>query len=266
MEDTHTESDKNFKSTRIEQSDEVDIPTRIGRRESEPHSSEVTHLKSVLTHNFPNHRTLWDLHHYFDLDEESFDIQFDISLFKDMSIPYEISSYNSDEFDGRVPDIAVNILSKSTWRKDFLDNSVDCSILLIPLYIVYTPYNVATKNFRAPYLRVHKLNADQDYDIFNIKAVASIEGKPEIKEENLISLSPILPVRIGIEQMEIKYNKNAPRFRLVLFKLDSQERLLSKLEYEEKRADEQTKRADEQTKRAEKYKKLLMENNIKFEE
>ena len=61
-------------------------PLRLGRRESEPHSAEVSYLFEVLSTNYPSHRTLWDLHHYFGNDREQFDIQFDISLFLNFSI------------------------------------------------------------------------------------------------------------------------------------------------------------------------------------
>ena len=54
---------------------------RIGRRESEPHSFEVSNLHDILTSNFPEHHALWDLHHYFKLEGEEIDIQFDISFF-----------------------------------------------------------------------------------------------------------------------------------------------------------------------------------------
>ena len=40
-------------------------PLRLGRRESEPHSFEVTYIFNVLWKNFPESRTFWDLHHYF---------------------------------------------------------------------------------------------------------------------------------------------------------------------------------------------------------
>jgi len=52
---------------------------RLGRRENEPHSAEVTYLHDVLTTNFPNDRTLWDLHHYFRKEGMDIDLQFDIS-------------------------------------------------------------------------------------------------------------------------------------------------------------------------------------------
>jgi hypothetical protein len=77
------------RSTRIENAPpdlyDPDVP-RLGRRESEPHSSEITYIHDVLTANFPESRTVWDLHHYFTgekppLKGKKIDIQFDISFF-----------------------------------------------------------------------------------------------------------------------------------------------------------------------------------------
>ncbi|MGV9205049.1 MAG: hypothetical protein ACOC44_13640 [Promethearchaeia archaeon] len=64
---------------------------RLGRRESEPHSAEVTYIHDVLTSNFPESRTIWDLHHYFigrkgPLKGQKIDIQFEISFFENLFI------------------------------------------------------------------------------------------------------------------------------------------------------------------------------------
>src|SRR5271157_3610046 len=56
--------------SRIEQPVEPDLDPslpRIGRRESEPHSAEVSYLHDVLEANFEGSRVFWDLHHYFPL-------------------------------------------------------------------------------------------------------------------------------------------------------------------------------------------------------
>ncbi|NMC08243.1 MAG: hypothetical protein GYA24_23760, partial [Candidatus Lokiarchaeota archaeon] len=68
---------KNFVSTRV-RSAEPDTfdqsQPRIGRRESEPHSAEISYLHDVLTVNFPQHHAIWDLHHYFTLENEEIDV------------------------------------------------------------------------------------------------------------------------------------------------------------------------------------------------
>ena len=77
-------------STRIENAppDLFDPNTpRLGRRESEPHSAEITYIHDILTTNFPTGRAVWDLHHYFlgikdPLKGKEIDIQFDVSFFK----------------------------------------------------------------------------------------------------------------------------------------------------------------------------------------
>ena len=91
-EEPHEE--KPFVSTRHRDAEpdtfDPNVP-RLGRRESEPHSAEVTYLHDVLTTNFPEHRTMWDLHHYFKKEGAEFDIQFDISFFKNLIILYTLT-------------------------------------------------------------------------------------------------------------------------------------------------------------------------------
>jgi len=66
-------------------------PPRLGRRESEPHSEEVCYMRNVLKDNYPDHRVLWDLHHYFYHDGEEIDIVFDISFFLEFKTDGPIS-------------------------------------------------------------------------------------------------------------------------------------------------------------------------------
>ena len=85
---------------------------RLGRRESEPHSEEVSYLHDVLETNFPNDRTMWDLHHYFIVGKEEIDFQLDISYFKGLDIPHTLSSYHAAKYGNRIPTLGINILSK----------------------------------------------------------------------------------------------------------------------------------------------------------
>ena len=63
-----------FHSTRHDVEEEEDPwltnPPRLGRRESEPHSFEITRIYDILATNFKDDRTIWDLHHYFEKDGE----------------------------------------------------------------------------------------------------------------------------------------------------------------------------------------------------
>ena len=132
---------------------------RLGRRESEPHSAEVTYLHDVLTTNFPKGRAVWDLHHYFlgnkgALKGEKIDIQFDVSFFKDLKISHTLSSYKAREHGGRIPDLAINVLSKNTWRNDLSENVDKCKDLSIPVYALFSPYEVTSKVYHPPFLRV----------------------------------------------------------------------------------------------------------------
>ncbi len=247
--------------------DVLSITTRNGRRESEPHSNEVVQLHEVLTYNFPQHRTLWDLHHFFiNTDQEEFDLQFDISILKNFSISHELTSYKASEFGNRVPDLAINVLSRSTWRKDLFDIAEESLILGIPIYLVYTPYHVATNRYRAPFMRMHKMNEKGKYDVVDIRKAACVEGDPAVSADALISLEPIFPLIVGLELLKKVTNDNKHRFRLVLFKCDSMERLLTEKEATKKRAEEEKKRAEEEKKRADKYEILLKKHNISIDE
>ena len=98
------------KSTRIENAPhDLYDPNkpRLGRRESEPHSNEVNYIYDVLSTNFLEHKTLWDLNHYFmgskgPIKGKKINIQFDISFFKDFNIPHTISSYDAHKYNGKI--------------------------------------------------------------------------------------------------------------------------------------------------------------------
>ena len=211
------------RSTRIENAPpdlfDPDAP-RLGRRESELHSSEITYLHDVLTTNFSDGKTMWDLHHYFMgskgvLKDEKVDIVFDISFFKDLQIPHSLSSYDARNYGGKLPDIALNVLSKSTWRADLSEYVDTCKNLGIPVYAVFSPYKVTSKVYEPPFLRVFILEEDGSYDQLDLHEVTLKEGK-EINEENIINLEKKLPFRLGLMQMKQLHQGNQPRFRLIL--------------------------------------------------
>ncbi len=136
-------------------------PPRNGRRESEPHSHEVTYLYNVLSANFPNDRVFWDLHHYFLFDKTEDNCRFDLSWFQNMDVPAEQACYKAWEHDNRVPDLVINVLSVSTWMKDLSDIVEFCRAIKIPYYIVFAPYHVASRMYLPPFLRVYRLIEDQ---------------------------------------------------------------------------------------------------------
>jgi Uma2 family endonuclease len=154
-----------IRSTRIENVEVIPfdpLTPRLGRRESEPHSEEVSYLYEVLHLNFPDSRTTWDLHHYFIVESEEIDIQFDISFFKDLKIKYSLSSYRASNFNNRVPNIAINFLSKNTWQMDIGIHADYCRLLKIPLYIVFSPYHIGKAIYKPPFLRAYILQPDGD--------------------------------------------------------------------------------------------------------
>ncbi len=246
------------RSTRIEEKDpyyvEWDESTtpRLGRRESEPHSSQISYLYDVLSTNFPKDRTLWDLHHYFMLDGEEIDIQFDISYFRGYKIPYTLSSYRASEHGNRVPTMALNVLSRSTFYKD-LGITVDrCYRLGIPVYVIFNPYLVHIRDYRAPFLRVYyraetetKSSATTFYSIKELRS-ASFTKEGALDPEKIIDVGgSVLPFRFAIQELEQKHQGNLPQYRLVLVHPTKLEIFKTRAEQERQRAEEALKRVKE---------------------
>jgi Uma2 family endonuclease len=183
-------------------------PPRIGRRESEPHSAEVTYMFEVLNENMKNSRVFWDLHHYFKIGKKELDIQFDISFFLDFSEIHDVSSYKASDYDNKIPDMVVNVLSVSTWRRDFMEIMEYCETLKIPYYIIFAPYHVTSEEYRPPFMRIHSLNENGKYEIRNIQEIAFEEGSQEIDTKNLFSLSPRISLSIGLELLKKSINRD----------------------------------------------------------
>lgn len=191
---------------------------RLGRRESEPHSAEVSYMHDVLNTNFPNSRTIWDLYHYFigkqgTLKGEEIDIQFDISFFKDLRIPYTLSSYKAQEHNGKTPDLVINVLSKSTWRNDLSEVVDKCKDLEIPVYVVFSPYKVTTKIYHPPFLRAYILQENNNYKQEELDQITLEEGEA-INEEKIINLKDKLPFSLGLMKLKRTHKGKQNLYRL----------------------------------------------------
>jgi Uma2 family endonuclease len=192
------------------------LAPRLGRRESEPHSIEISYLHDILTTNFPNDRVFWDLHHYFIIHNTEENRRFDISWFQNLTIPVDKSHYKAWEHGNRVPDLVVNILSVSTWKEDLSDLVEFCREVRIPYYVVFAPYHVASRLFSPPFLRVYKLNAEGQYDQIERHGVVIHEGQNVWAAQELIDLGDNIPFRIGLQQLARCHESGSPRFRLIL--------------------------------------------------
>jgi len=234
---------------------------RLGRRESEPHSAEVSYLHDVLTTNFPDDRTIWDLHHYFKKDGMDIDIQFDISYFKGLKIPYTLSSYKADEFDNRIPTMAINILSKSTWRSDLAEKLDFCRILKIPLYIVYSTYHVAINIYKPPFLRAYVLQSNNEYKMYELRR--TISRTPEGFDLNtIIDVSEVVAFRLGLQENKQKHQGEQSLYRLVLVDANTDQFFLTEIEKKSRTIDEQSKTIDEQNKTIDEQNKTIDELNV----
>jgi hypothetical protein len=214
---------------------------RLGRRESEPHSLAISYLYNLIQSNCPEDRGFWDLHHYFDHNGEQLDIQFDISYFRNFSCKEMLPSYKAREFGGRVPTMAINVLSRSTYMKDLSVNLDLCLKVQIPLYIVFFAYPVAPRYYSTPFLRVYHLDG-QSYRQREIHSVA-LDESGKLNSEALLEFSEMVPFKLGLIRTQKTYYRAKPVFLLGFFSLEN-EVFLTKAEMEKARADEEKARAD----------------------
>ena len=234
---------------------------RLGRRESEPHAAEVTYLHDVLTTNFPSGRAVWDLHHYFlgtkgVLKGEKIDIQFDVSFFKDFKISHTLSSYKARDHEGRIPDFAFNVLSKSTWRNDLSENVDKCKNLSIPVYAVFSPYKVTSRLYHPPFLRVFILQDNETYEEKELRAITLEEGGAII-EKNIINLHDKLPFSLGLMRLKQLHEGKQSLYRLILINPSTLEVFPIRLEKKDKTIEEKDKTIDEKDQTIERLKAQL---------
>ncbi|MHA1292556.1 MAG: hypothetical protein ACTSQJ_07815 [Promethearchaeota archaeon] len=275
---THSAKEmESFRSTRIENAppDLFDPKKpRLGRRESEPHSAEVTYIYDVLTTNFPQGRAFWDLHHYFIapkgvLKGKKVDLQPDISFFKNLTISYALPSFDASMHNGAIPDIVINVLSKSTWRADISEHVETCRDLSVPVYAVFSPYRVTSKRYAPPFLRAYILQEDGSYKEEELRSITLDEGG-EVDETKIIDISNKLPFRLGLMRLQKQFLGGKPLYRLILldiskpFILPTREE--KKLEMARKEVESAKKEAESAKKEAEKLAKILQKYRDKFGE
>jgi Uma2 family endonuclease len=214
-------------------------PPRVGRRESEPHSYEISYIFDVLSTNFPNDRTFWDLHHYFRIEGEEDERCFDISWFRNFQLPEEQSYYKAWDHNNRIPDLVINVLSHSTWMKDISEIVDFCKEVKIPTYIVYAPYHIANRLYKPPFLRIYQLKDDGHYDYRDCRIAAKTPSNLEINQDALISLGSKYPFLIGLEQLPKKHANGSDRFRLIFVNPNSKSQYLNSLDIKEQKIQDQ---------------------------
>jgi len=246
---------KPFKSTRHAAPPETPIhePPRLGRRESEPHSLGIHRIYDILSTNFPNDRVIIDLHHYFYLEGEKIDIQFDLTYFKNFKLAHTLSSYDSMKFDKKVPVMAINILSKSTYLKDLGYTRDLCQALKIPIYVLFSTHNISISLYKPPFLRVHILNEQGKYKEITIRGELYDEDG-RILEKNIIDTSQIVPFKLSLMKSELIHEDGSPNYYLVFLDPVTNKPFPTRSELEKARADKEKARADKEKARADKEK------------
>nr|MDO8116479.1 Uma2 family endonuclease [Candidatus Sigynarchaeota archaeon] len=276
--ETSPREDRGF--TRIKNVTQPDFDPnapRLGRRESEPHSAEINYLRDVLHVNFPADRVTWDLHHYFKgndpsrPDEEDFDIQFDISYFRNMTIDEELPSYVATDHENRIPTMAVNVLSKSTWAVDLSDHVEKCKLLGVPLYVVFPAYHVATWPYKPPFLRAYVYQPDtKEYKIHDVKQAIIKEGEESLQDvncndkEKLLDTSDIVPFRIGLMERKTMFKGGLSTWRMILVHPTEPCILPTATGKEQERAEKERERAEKERERADMLQEKIDRYNKKF--
>jgi Uma2 family endonuclease len=236
---------------------EADLPDgfdpnkpRLGRRESEPHSAEITYICDVLRSNFPQDRVTWDLHHYFIVNGEEIDMELDVSLFRGMSLPVQLSSYRAAECGGRVPDLAINVISKSTWRADVGENVDLCNMVKIQVYVIFAPFHVASRPYKPPFLRAYLMDEHGAYQARELREATIAAGK-EVNWDATIDCGGRLPFKLGLQELAgEKHEKGWQLYRLVFINPQERAVLRTRLEMERVRADNAEARAEQEKARA----------------
>ncbi len=237
-------------------------PPRLGRRESEPHSIGIMKIYEILEANFPRDRPIMDLHHYFYVKGDKIDIQFDLTYFRNFKLDYTLSSYDAAKFNNRVPDMAINILSKSTYLKDLGYTADICQELKIPVYVIFSTHDISVSLYRPPFLRVHILEDDK-YKVITVNGELFDENNNLI-EENIVRTSPLLPFNLGLLRLPTLHESGTPNYMLAILNPETKELYKTRSEIEKERADKEKERADKEKERADKLEKLLEEYKKKL--
>ncbi len=253
----------------LRQMQEKPRPTpRLGRREYEPHSHKINYLHDVLTTYFPDDRAFWDLHHYFDLEGNQIDLQFDISYFKGLIFLDQVSSFRSKGFDGRIPTMAINILSSSTYNTDLGLTAQTCQELGILVYVIFSDHIFEPKAVKAPFLKVIYEEGGRYHMAELHEPFCTEEGN--IDPSKLLDIRPdLLPFMFDIMELKDRYWKKGKQHRLyqlILIDRKTGEKLrtkaemaLEKAEEAKRRAQEAERRTEEAEKKAEEERRLRLE-------
>jgi hypothetical protein len=160
-----------------------------------------------------------------------------------MSIEQELPSYVAVEHGNRVPTMAVNVLSKSTWAVDLSDHVDKSRLLGIPLYVVFPAYHVATATYKPPFLRAYIYQAStRQYGIHDLNQAIVKEGEALTHglcedSEKLLDTSSIVPFRIGLMERRVKVRGGLSAWRMILVHPTEPRILLTCAEQEKARAD-----------------------------
>ncbi len=188
------------------------------------------------------------------LDGEEIDFCFDISFFKGLRIDHTLSSYRAGEHGGRVPDLVINVLSKSTWVRDVGEIVDTCRAIGIPVYVIFSPYDVASRVYKPPFLRVYLMDDEGNYGIHELREITLKDGEGTVNWNHVIDCKGRLPFAFGLMELREKHAKDLPLYRLVLLDVGARKVLPTVLEQEKARAEQEKARAEQEKARAEQEK------------
>ena len=152
--------------------------------------------------------------------------------------------------------MAINVLSKSTWREDFIENVDKCRLAQIPLYVVFSPFLVTSEIYAPPFLRLYIFQEDGSYKQIELHQITLPEGG-EINADAILDTEGIVPFRFGLMELNQKHIDGKALFRLVLIHSEELQLLLSSKEQLILKMDQVHQETEQALQELEKYKALF---------
>ncbi|MHA1733798.1 MAG: hypothetical protein ACTSU5_17780 [Promethearchaeota archaeon] len=110
--------------------------------------------------------------------------------------------------------------------------------------MVFAPYDVASSDYRPPFLRVYAIRGGTSIEVRDVRGCAAKEGSDEVSEEHLHDFSPDLPFRLGLLKVRQR-TRGEHTYLLAPFRVDRPERFPTRAEAERQKVEEEHRKAEE---------------------
>ncbi|MHC1591272.1 MAG: hypothetical protein ACXQS8_04255, partial [Candidatus Helarchaeales archaeon] len=128
-----------------------------------------------------------------------------------------------------------------------------CRLLKIPLYVIFSPYHVASSIYKPPFLRAYLLTDNGNYEIKEIHGV-SVDDNGSVLVDNVLDVTRLVPFKIGLLKRSTVHESGKALYYLALFDAETMTIYQTRAEKEKARAEKEKARAEKEKARAEKEK------------